>query len=356
MPALSSSLPPPPFQPLFTLVTDTTTRQTHHPRVHYIFADDDPEVLSDALAQYSRHQHQVQQHQLLLQKQQQQQRTSPSSSRENIRASGSGSGSNLSNRPPPPLPAPLLPAPPRAVVLDLVPRPSPTSSDKPDAATAATAGYDVAWASSLSSDWAVVSAKVGPMSSADATASAPGAQASSPSGSDDGSTPAPRLMLRIEGMGVPPPPAAATGGRRARPSSATAAAKKKPSQESMSGSGISGAAASGVMHSQDYGAIVEEFDKRMGMLRKVVDAGMERQARTAAAEAEAGDGDGEVPAGPSGVLGFDERAALSGTASTSGEHSQEEGRAQEQARQEEHEQPSTWPQGGSQPGSSGEGL
>lgn len=37
----SSPAPPPAFEPLFTLVDNATTNTTIHPRVHYIFSDDD---------------------------------------------------------------------------------------------------------------------------------------------------------------------------------------------------------------------------------------------------------------------------------------------------------------------------
>lgn len=33
--------PPPPFEPLFALLTNTTTGTTVHPKIHYIFSDDD---------------------------------------------------------------------------------------------------------------------------------------------------------------------------------------------------------------------------------------------------------------------------------------------------------------------------
>ncbi|RDA89102.1 hypothetical protein CP532_2284 [Ophiocordyceps camponoti-leonardi (nom. inval.)] len=36
----------PPFEPLFTLLTNTTTNTTIHPRVQYLFTDDDPSILS----------------------------------------------------------------------------------------------------------------------------------------------------------------------------------------------------------------------------------------------------------------------------------------------------------------------
>jgi hypothetical protein len=37
------------FAPFFTLITSTNSTTTHHPTVHYIFSDDDTDVLTDAL-------------------------------------------------------------------------------------------------------------------------------------------------------------------------------------------------------------------------------------------------------------------------------------------------------------------
>lgn len=39
--------PPPPFEPIFALLTNTTTSTTVHPRVHYIFSDDDVSIPTD---------------------------------------------------------------------------------------------------------------------------------------------------------------------------------------------------------------------------------------------------------------------------------------------------------------------
>ncbi|KAF2034386.1 hypothetical protein EK21DRAFT_97486 [Setomelanomma holmii] len=41
-------LPPPNFQPFFTLIEDTTSGEHYHPYVHYVFADDDPVTLTAA--------------------------------------------------------------------------------------------------------------------------------------------------------------------------------------------------------------------------------------------------------------------------------------------------------------------
>ncbi|KAK1055395.1 hypothetical protein LTR74_015723 [Friedmanniomyces endolithicus] len=42
-------LPPPDFKPFFTIVEDAEGTEHHHPTVHYIFADDDPEDLTSAI-------------------------------------------------------------------------------------------------------------------------------------------------------------------------------------------------------------------------------------------------------------------------------------------------------------------
>jgi hypothetical protein len=41
-------LPPPNFRPFFTLIEDTTTNEHYHPYTHYVFADDDPTIITAA--------------------------------------------------------------------------------------------------------------------------------------------------------------------------------------------------------------------------------------------------------------------------------------------------------------------
>lgn len=41
-------LPPPNFKPFFTVIDDTTTGEHYHPFVHYVFADDDPVIVTAA--------------------------------------------------------------------------------------------------------------------------------------------------------------------------------------------------------------------------------------------------------------------------------------------------------------------
>ncbi|KAL1858777.1 hypothetical protein Daus18300_009911 [Diaporthe australafricana] len=213
--------PQPPFQPLFTLVTDSATRATHHPQVHYVFSDDDPDILTEALA---RHGHQ----------------TFPDAS--------ANTASPL-----------YAPASERAIVLDLVPK----SIDNHQSASSAPR-YDVAWVSSLSSSWAVVTAKTSAMTEEDSNNAG---TLENESGAGQ------RLVLRIEGVGdsavLSNNAALQTPGTRTR----------KPSVDErdlrMSASSPSGAAQDKAK--EDYAAIVDEFEKRMSVLRKVVDAGLERQ-------------------------------------------------------------------------------
>jgi len=46
--AQNSLLPPPNFKPFYALVEDTQSKEIYHPSVHYVFADDDPEILASA--------------------------------------------------------------------------------------------------------------------------------------------------------------------------------------------------------------------------------------------------------------------------------------------------------------------
>ncbi|KAI3390316.1 hypothetical protein diail_10126 [Diaporthe ilicicola] len=214
--------PQPPFQPLFTLVTDAATRATHHPQVHYIFSDDDPDILTAALA---RHGHQP----------------SPDAS---------------ANQAPPPH------APPneRAIVLDLVPK----TTDNHQSTTLSAPGYDVAWVSSLSSSWAVVNAKTSAMTEE---------SSNNANTLDSESSARQRLILRIEGVGDNA--VSSTNAALQTPSTRTRKRSMDERDLRMSASSPSGAAQDKAK--EDYAAIVDEFDKRMSVLRKVVDAGLERQ-------------------------------------------------------------------------------
>ncbi|KAM4058093.1 hypothetical protein HRG_010953 [Hirsutella rhossiliensis] len=167
-PADESNPPPPPFEPLFTLLTNTTTNGTIHPRVQYLFSDDDTSVLAD---------------------------------------------------PPPPAIAGPDGHAHRPVLVDLAPSPDGSS-------------WTVAWASSLSPDFALTTSRLEP---------APQQQHEA----DASSSAAPGGVLRLEGVEREPVDA--------RP-------------ESLPGS----ASGSGTVGREDVDALADEFRRRMGVLRKVV--------------------------------------------------------------------------------------
>ena len=195
----------PPFAPIYTLVTNTSTRSTHHPHVHYIFSDDDPDILSQALAQ---------QHEL------------------NVDESTSDAKSHN-----------------RTVLLDV----------EPDA----DGGYKVSWASSLSPSWAVVDAQLSRITPPSEAAGAnTNGSANNPQKSD-------RLMLRIDGIEA---------------ASAGTESELRLSSRSGQGSG-SGSSLGSSQRDRDnesYPSLVDEFERRMATLRKMVDSSEERRQKVEA--------------------------------------------------------------------------
>ncbi|KAI8719293.1 hypothetical protein NCS52_00709800 [Fusarium sp. LHS14.1] len=155
--------PMPPFEPLFTLLTNSTTNITVHPRIHYLFSDDDPSVLAS-------------------------------------------------------------PAVDRALVVDLVPAPEGDSSR-----------WAVSWAASLTPDFAVTKSNV----------------AVQQSEGDDDARNGGALMLRVEGVEREP-------------------VEMRPDSLPSSGSGAIGG--------EDVDVLAEDFRRRMGVLKKVVDEGEKRRA------------------------------------------------------------------------------
>ncbi|KAI0881440.1 uncharacterized protein GGS22DRAFT_58092 [Annulohypoxylon maeteangense] len=129
-------LDPPPFAPIFTLVNNTSTRTTHHPHVRYIFSDDDPDILTQALAELDTG-------------------ADESSSDPTLRRS-------------------------RAMILDLAPD--------------SKGGYNVAWASSLSASWAVLDTQLDHIPPPSSDGSNDG------NDGGDNSARVDRLMLRIDGI------------------------------------------------------------------------------------------------------------------------------------------------------------
>ncbi|KAI1077628.1 hypothetical protein F5B20DRAFT_550826 [Whalleya microplaca] len=239
-----NNLPPPTFAPLFALVSNTTTRTTHHPHVRYIFSDDDPDILTRELADLVD--------------------ADPSLS------PNPGTSASASSLHPPhshshhPRPGQGYRHNHRAMLLDLAPAGS-------------GAGYDVAWASSLSPSWAVLGAQLSPISppsSSDGQSHHHDGNPYEREGNGNGGNRPDRLMLRIEGV-----ESSEGGGSGGGSSDFLRASGDMASRQPGSGSAsASGHSAGG---GDDYAGLVDEFDRRMAVLRKVADAGEERRRKIA---------------------------------------------------------------------------
>ncbi|KAI1114505.1 hypothetical protein F5Y14DRAFT_171289 [Nemania sp. NC0429] len=194
---------PPPFAPVFTLVNNASTRATHHPHVRYIFSDDDPDILTQALAEC-----------------------------QHAYADDLGSDSAPANR---------------AMILDLAPNDD--------------GGYGVAWASSLSPSWAVLDAQLSQISPTSSDAGHSSGSGPGDTGTNNNNRPE-RLMLRIEGVETSTPNSLS----ELRLSDETN--RQRPSSAGGSGSGQRERPGEG----DDYTSTLDEFEKRMVTLRKVVNA------------------------------------------------------------------------------------
>ncbi|KAI0876925.1 hypothetical protein GGS24DRAFT_187780 [Hypoxylon argillaceum] len=204
---------PPPFEPVFTLVDNTSARTTHHPHVRYIFSDDDPDILTQALAEC-----------------------------EHVNAEELGAD---------------VPAN-RAIILDLVPNDD--------------GGYSVAWVSSLSPSWAVLNAQLSQISPPSSDAGHNNGSGAGDTGTNSDSRPE-RLMLRIEGIETSTPDSSS----ELRISDETS--RQRPGSASGSGSGHRERERTG--EGDDYVSTLEEFEKRMTTLRKVVSASEDRRKKIA---------------------------------------------------------------------------
>ncbi|RMD40202.1 hypothetical protein DV735_g4941, partial [Chaetothyriales sp. CBS 134920] len=177
------------FQPFFTLVEDTVTREHFHPTVHYIFADDESDIITEAVCRSL------------------EQRDDDDDAV--VIGGGGGGGAGESRY----LPPPAAGVREHYVVLDVQPvsvmhRLSLDTTEGTRATTAATVAagsattttYKVVHAQSLSSEWQVLKTSIG---------SAPTI------GGQDGDE---ALMLRIDGRGYAPadeaPPHTARAGDR----------------------------------------------------------------------------------------------------------------------------------------------
>ncbi|KAL0935003.1 anaphase-promoting complex subunit 11 [Colletotrichum truncatum] len=188
----------------FTLVSNSTTNTTHHPTVKYIFLDDDPDILTSALAT----QHAANQ--------------VPAPS-----ASTSKTGRSQPN-----------PAD-RTILLDMVPGPD--------------GQWAISSAASLSADFAVTEASI-----------------SRQEGEKEGG-----MVLKIDGV----------------ESEGIGAGGDKDKTDSLPSSN-SGVAKSG---GEDYGPLLEDFERKMSVLRRVVKAGEGRAEKAREKKTEDGvEGEGTV--------------------------------------------------------------
>ncbi|KAL2756991.1 hypothetical protein ACRALDRAFT_2026933 [Sodiomyces alcalophilus JCM 7366] len=236
----------------FTLVTNTrfgaalagARQSTRHPRVHYIFADDDPATLTAALAD--------------------------------------AHDSDANQQAHPPSPSASTSAPegeprrPRnhAILVDVVP--NTVEGEDKAAAASATAGGDgggvltagsqwrVASALSLSPDFAVTEARITRMEES----SSAGSKTGGPSGGanpgrqkeeegEEGVSNGGALMLKIEGVELAEDEAVAAGPRDPGASLPGSASLGKDGPDAK----------------EDYASLMDEFDKQMSILRKVKAAG-----------------------------------------------------------------------------------
>ncbi|KAK1245708.1 hypothetical protein MKX07_004777 [Trichoderma sp. CBMAI-0711] len=202
----------PPFEPIFTLLTNTTTNTTVHPRVHYIFSDDDASPVFTA-----------------------------------------------------PQTDPLH----RALVVDLAPPSAPNGN------------WSVSWASSLTPDFAVTSSQLslqqhGSNNNGGAATTTAAAAADNGNGNENAATTS--VMLRVEGVEREP-------------------VSSRPNSLPASGSGIVGR--------ENVEQLVEEFRRRMGVLKKVVEEGERRKEAMARMNERVHSGEGDdvpdaQPAEPTG--------------------------------------------------------
>lgn len=225
----------PSFSPFFTLLSSSThssQRLTiHHPTVHFVFADDDPDILTAALAYHHR------------------------GGSEQDATSSPDSNEKLYNKEPRD----------RAVILDMVP----SSSGN---------GLQVAWASSLSPDWAVVAAQVMPMedqaNSGGANTAAGGVFAASSPSLHTGP-----LMLKIEGVAIEPSATSSSSLSSSRLASGgrLSFTPEGDLQSSMTGKGKQ--AATATPSPEEYPTLLQDFERRIGVLKRIAEASSVRQRR-----------------------------------------------------------------------------
>ncbi|QKX64558.1 uncharacterized protein TRUGW13939_11733 [Talaromyces rugulosus] len=233
--------PDPDFKPFFTLIEDENSGDYHHPTVHYIFSDDDPDLITEASLRAL-------------------QGDGHDSLGQNIQGSNIEEGSEDILHKPSFLPPPMPGVKERFLILDVEQTnssnnnqggPSSAPDAQPQFATSAgtvvstspaqkqaTHGYRIASAHSLTPDWQVLntSLSLAPTFDTPQMTNDPDAD---PNASSSGA-----LMLRIEGTAGFPRDVASGKDRDAK--------------------------------SQTLEEMMEQFEKRMSELRRVIEAGGDR--------------------------------------------------------------------------------
>ena len=121
------------FQPFFTLIEDAHTSDYHHPTVHYIFSDDDTDIVTEAA----------------LRSLEAQQDASPGSKKDHAFQSSDQANMDSENGKPSLLPPPIPGVRENYIVLDVEPAPSATQANpNPTPADPSTAGAGVTTATS----------------------------------------------------------------------------------------------------------------------------------------------------------------------------------------------------------------
>jgi hypothetical protein len=146
------------FQPFFTLIEDTLTHAHHHPTIHYLFADDDTDIVTEAACRSLT-------------------QDDPFMTTGHV-AQSQQSQEHEPEQEPSRLPAPSSAVQEHYLLLDL----QPVKSDS------AMTSYEVTRAHSLSADWQITNTGISSAPSIDAV--------------DEGAEGSEALMLRIEGRGI----------------------------------------------------------------------------------------------------------------------------------------------------------
>ena len=210
--------PIPSFQPFFTLIEDLITNEHHHPTVHYIFADDDTDIITEAALRSL---------EVLDPSQQAGVRGQQSDTQSRVPSAGAEDSLNASR-----LPHTAAGMREHYIVLDVHQQPQPPTAQEGDISAAPPSyTYEVSSAHSLSAEWQVLRTSI-------STAPTIG---DNPASEDEG------LMLRIEGRGNTPGDTAAEKGKGKE----IEAEKERESMEEM----------------------IERFQKRLEDVRMVMDTG-----------------------------------------------------------------------------------